>query len=63
MYELLGAPAPFAIGHRHAPPTCLVEQAVNAALDDALRDAQALLLARMGAVTLAARSLPTSTDG
>lgn len=54
VHAALGAPAPFALGHRTEAPTCLVEQAVNAALDGALRDAEALLLARMGAVTLAA---------
>ena len=34
-------------------PACLVEQAVNAALNQALRDAEKLLLARLGEVTLA----------
>ena len=53
VYEALGSPEPFAMGHRTEAPTCLVEQAVNAALDGAFRDAEALLLARMGAVTLA----------
>lgn len=53
VYAALGAPAPFALGHRNATPTCLVERAVNAALDATLREAEALLLARMGAVTLA----------
>jgi len=43
------------IRHRlvHRPPQCLVEQAVNAALSDAFDQAQALLLARLGDVTLA----------
>jgi DNA-binding IscR family transcriptional regulator len=54
IYEALGSPQPFAMGHRTEAPGCLVEQAVNAALDDAFRDAEALLLARMGSVTLAA---------
>ena len=53
IYEALGAPTPFAIGHRSENPSCLVEQAVNAALDDSLRAAQALLLERLGQVTLA----------
>ncbi len=34
-------------------PGCLVEQAVNAALDQAFDDAEALLLERLGEVTLA----------
>lgn len=41
------------MGHRREEPTCLVEQAVNAALADAFRDAEALLLSRLGDVTLA----------
>lgn len=53
VYEALGEPRIFAIGNRTDAPGCLVEQAVNAALDDAFRDAEALLLERFGAVTLA----------
>jgi len=53
IYTALGAPALLAIGNRSAAPACLVEQAVNAALDPAFRDAEALLLARLGDVTLA----------
>ncbi len=53
VYEALGRPALFAMGHRTHQPGCLVEQAVNAALDTAFRDAEALLLARLGDVTLA----------
>ncbi|MGN6092351.1 MAG: Rrf2 family transcriptional regulator [Luteibacter jiangsuensis] len=56
VYAALGAPEPFALGHRTESPGCLVEQAVNAALDDAFRDAEALLLDRFGEVTLAALS-------
>jgi len=54
VYEALGAPAILAMGNRSEAPGCLVEQAVNAAMDEALRDAEALLLARLGEVTLAA---------
>lgn len=54
VYVALGSPQPFAMGNRSAAPTCLVEQAVNAALDQTFREAEALLLARMGGVTLAA---------
>jgi DNA-binding IscR family transcriptional regulator len=53
LHEALGGPAVFAIGNRHAHPACLVEQAVNAALDGAFADAEALLLERFAAVTLA----------
>jgi DNA-binding IscR family transcriptional regulator len=53
VYEALGCPALFAMGHRTEQPGCLVEQAVNAALDTAFRDAEALLLSRLGDVTLA----------
>lgn len=53
IYDALGQPDLFAIGNRTESPGCLVEQAVNAALDDSLAETQALLLARFGAVTLA----------
>jgi DNA-binding IscR family transcriptional regulator len=53
VYEALGRPALLAMGHRTEQPGCLVEQAVNAALDTAFRDAEALLLSRLGDVTLA----------
>ena len=54
VYVALGSPEPFAMGNRREWPSCLVAQAVNAALDDAFGEAEALLLARMGDVTLAA---------
>ena len=53
VYEALGRPALLAMGHRTDQPGCLVEQAVNAALDTTFRDAEALLLSRLGEVTLA----------
>lgn len=53
IYDALGAPELFAMGNRTEAPGCFVEQAVNAALDDAFRDAETLLLDRFGAVTLA----------
>jgi Rrf2 family protein len=56
VYEALGCPALFAMGHRTEQPGCLVEQAVNAALDTAFRDAEALLMSRLGDVTLASLS-------
>jgi Rrf2 family protein len=56
IYEALGSPEFFALGNRTESPGCLVEQAVNAALDDAFREAEAVLIARLGDVTLAALS-------
>lgn len=56
VYEALGEPSLLAIGNRTESPGCLVEQAVNAALGRAFDDAEALLLSRFGAVTLAALS-------
>jgi Rrf2 family protein len=53
VYEGLGEPALFAIGHRSEDSRCLVERAVNAALDQTLAEAQALVLERLKAVTLA----------
>lgn len=54
VHEAVGAPELLAVGHREESPGCLVEQAVNAALGQAYRDAEALLLERLGSVTLAA---------
>jgi DNA-binding IscR family transcriptional regulator len=53
IYDALGAPTILAIGNRSESPGCLVEQAVNAAMDRAFQDAEALLLARLGEVSLA----------
>ena len=53
IYVALGSPLLFAIGNRTEAPNCLVEQAVNAALNSTLHDAEALLLTRLGEVTLA----------
>lgn len=54
VYDAIGRPRLMAMGNRTEAPGCLVEQAVNAALDTGFRDAEALLLARFGEVTLAA---------
>jgi DNA-binding IscR family transcriptional regulator len=56
VYGALGNPELFAMGNRTDAPGCLVEQAVNAALNSAYHDAEALLLGRFGTVTLAALS-------
>jgi Rrf2 family protein len=53
VYEAVGAPNVFAMGNRSENPACLVEQAVNRALDDAFREAEQLLVSRLGDVTLA----------
>ncbi|UIJ46730.1 Rrf2 family transcriptional regulator [Sphingomonas cannabina] len=53
VYDALGSPELLAMGNRTEAPGCLVEQAVNAALEQAFHDAEALLLARLGEVTLA----------
>ena len=53
VYDALGCPSLLAMGNRTQSPGCLVEQAVNAALGRAFHDAEALLLARLGEVTLA----------
>lgn len=53
LHEALGEPALFAVGHRSENPGCLVEQVVNAALDDAFDDAEALLMQRFASVSLA----------
>ncbi|WBV41406.1 Rrf2 family transcriptional regulator [Pseudoroseomonas cervicalis] len=56
IHEALGTPRLFAIGHKSENPSCLVEQAVNAALGETLREAEALLVQRFGGITLAALS-------
>jgi DNA-binding IscR family transcriptional regulator len=53
IHRAVGGPTLFAIGNESDNPECAVEQVVNAALDDALREAEALLIARLGAVSLA----------
>lgn len=53
LHEALGEPTVFAIGNRHETPECLVEQSVNAVLDSAFAEAEALLLERFASVTLA----------
>ncbi|UHD45964.1 Rrf2 family transcriptional regulator [Aureimonas altamirensis] len=53
IYEAIGAPDIFALRNRTQAPSCLVEQAVNAAMDGALSQAEALLLDQFGRITLA----------
>ena len=54
IYAALGAPTLLAVGNRARTPGCVVEAAVNAALQSAFDEAEALLLSRLGDVTLAA---------
>lgn len=54
IYDALGAPRLIAMGIPLAHPGCLVEQAVNRSLGAAFADAEALLVSRLGGVTLAA---------
>jgi DNA-binding IscR family transcriptional regulator len=53
IYTAIGCPPLLAMGNRTESPGCLVEQEVNAALGQAFRDAEALLLSRFGELTLA----------
>ncbi|MFN7023961.1 MAG: Rrf2 family transcriptional regulator [Pseudorhizobium sp.] len=53
VYRAIGDPPMFAFGPASDRPDCLVEQAVNAAVNDVLQEAHALVLARLGQVTLA----------
>ncbi len=52
IHTALGSPKVFAIGLSDDDPRCLVEQAVNAAMQDALHEAEQRLLARFGEVTI-----------
>lgn len=61
IYEAVGAPAVFAMGHRDEHPQCLVERAVNQALGSAFDEAEALLLSRFKDVTLAQLSASFNT--
>lgn len=52
IYRALGSPSLLALGNRTETPGCLVEIAVNTALNKSFQDAEQLLLARLGEVTL-----------
>lgn len=54
VHRAVGGPHLFAIGADQSNPQCRVERVVNAAIADALADAEARLLHRLGSVTLAA---------
>ncbi len=53
VHEALGAPALMATGVHLEGPQCAVEQAVNRSLARAFDEAEALLVKRLGEVTLA----------
>lgn len=53
IHRALGEPTIHAIGLSGEHPACPIERAVNAALGDALDEAETLLLKRFGEVTLA----------
>ncbi|MEO3998276.1 Rrf2 family transcriptional regulator [Mesorhizobium sp. CAU 1732] len=52
VHAAIGRPSLFAFGNRNDQPECLVEQAVNTALDDTLAQAEALISARLAGITL-----------
>ena len=53
VHRAVGGPRIFAIGNEHPNPDCAVEKVVNGALEDALGEAETLLVARLGMVSLA----------
>jgi len=52
VHKAVGGPRLFAIGNEHAHAGCAVERAVNKALEDALQQAEAILMQKLQAVTL-----------
>jgi DNA-binding IscR family transcriptional regulator len=62
IYDALGAPRLMAMGLPLAHPGCLVEQAVNRSLSTAFAEAEALLVSRLGDVTLAQLAEDFSTE-
>ncbi len=53
IFHAVGGPRIFAIGLDRENPDCLVERVVNEAVADALQQAEASLLRRLGSVSLA----------
>ena len=53
IHQAVGGPPIFAMGTGDASSACAVERAVNAALSETLRQAEALLVEKLAAVTLA----------
>ncbi len=53
VHRAVGGPRIFAIGSDRSSPDCGVEKVVNEAVEDTLREAEALLVARLGSISLA----------
>lgn len=53
VHHAVGGPRIFAIGSDRPNPDCAVEKVVNEAVEDTLREAEALLVARLGSISLA----------
>lgn len=53
VYQAIGSPALFSIGPAAESSPCLVEHAVDARLDEALNEAEAVLLKRFSQITVA----------
>ena len=53
IHRAVGGPRLFTIGSEHPDAHCAVERVVNEALDSALNEAEAMLVARLGTVSLA----------
>lgn len=53
IHRAVGGPRIFAIGNDRPNPGCAVEKVVNAAVEEALAEAEALLIARLGRISLA----------
>lgn len=62
VYRALGQPTLFAMGNRNDQPDCQVQKNVNAALKDAMAQAEALFLERFGAITLDTIMSPKSAS-
>ena len=53
VHKAVGGPQVFAIGNESDNPECAVERVVNAALNDVLRQAESLIIEKLGAIALA----------
>ena len=52
IYNAVGQPSLFAIGNERSNPDCMIEQVVNLAVDDALREAESVLVERLRTLSL-----------
>jgi Rrf2 family protein len=53
IYTAVGNPPLFAMGYDHSDPVCAVERVINQALDDTLSQAEALIMQKLGNISLA----------